>query len=181
MKKYVIIIFLTLFSSQILFAQDEDRGDFLVSNTGDTLYGKFKKKLFDEPSFIINGEKVPLDPTQYAAYSYKHTLFRSIQLSPNVNPQWMECLENGKICLYQYLMLSNARPGQQPINRVIWLAQKGSGTLMNVNGIMSSETIARGNLDRLFIDNPTILNAFRQSKFSAKNIRYFIQQYNLAK
>jgi len=184
MKRYLFILLaaVSVFSYQNIMAQDSDsKGDYLVSNAGDTLYGKFKKKLFDEATFIVNGEKIVLDPTQYSAYCTKNTLFRSIQLSPKAAPQWMQCLENGRICLYQYLMLGNVRPGQPTINHVIWLAQKGNGSILNVNGIMASEDIAKNNLTLLFADNPVVLNAFTKSSFSTKNIRYFIQQYNLSK
>jgi hypothetical protein len=183
-KKYWVILLVvgSVFSYQNLFAQTAaNKGDYLVSNSGDTLYGKFKKKLFDQATFIVNGETIALDPTQYAAYSFKNTLFRSIQLSPQANPQWMQCLENGEICLYQYLMLDNVRPRQTPVNRVIWLAQKGNGALLNVNGVMASQDIAKNNLINLFTDEPAVLHAFKLSAFTLKNIRYFIQQYNLSK
>ena len=181
-KIFIVLAVIGTLSGQSLFAQSGgNKGDYLVGNGGDTLYGKFKKKLFDEATFIVNGEKIVLDPTQYSAYCTKNTLFRSVQLSGQANPQWMQCLEDGKICLYQYLMLSNVRPGQTAINRVIWLAQKNKGTVLNVNGVMASEDVAKSNLTNLFADNPAVLNAFRQSSFTTKNIRYFIRQYNLSK
>lgn len=158
---------------------DASKGDFLVSNMGDTLYGKFKKKLFDEATFIVNGEKIALDPTQYSAYYTKHTLFRSIQLSAATNPQWMECLENGRICLYQFIMQQNIRPGQLPMTRVIWLAQKKNGPVLNVNGIMSTQDVAKNNVAALLADKPDLQKDFTQNPFTLKSVRYHIQQYNM--
>ncbi|MDE1190828.1 MAG: hypothetical protein PW786_01585 [Arachidicoccus sp.] len=152
--------------------------DFVVSNEGDTLYGKFKKKLFDAATFVVNGETIPLDPTQYTSYCTKHTLFRSIQLSENTHPQWMECVEDGAICLYQFIFQQNVRAGQPPVGRIIWLAQKKGGPLLNVNGIMSDESSARNNLSALLADKPAIQNDFLTAPFSLKNIRYHIEQYN---
>lgn len=158
---------------------DASKGDFVVSNMGDTLYGKFKKKLFDAATFIVNGEKIELDPTQYSAYYTKHTLFRSIQLSTGTNPQWMECLENGSICLYQFIMQQNIRPGQLPMTRVIWLAQKKNGPVLNVNGIMATVDVAKNNVAALLADKPDIQKEFTENPFTLKSVRYHIQQYNL--
>ncbi len=186
MKKYLLILLLASAGTSFhtnLFAHefDDSKGDFIVSNNNDTLYGKFKKKLFDQATFIVNGEKIPLDPTQYSTYSFKHSLFRSIQLSPNTNPQWMECLENGTICLYQYVMLQNTRPGQPPTSRVIWLAQKNGGQILNVNGVMSSEDVAKSNMSALLADKPDLQNDFLEGPLNTKSIQYFIQQYNKGK
>jgi len=183
-NRLVLILFIVLISEAFctkIAAQkvDASKGDFVVSGTGDTLYGKFKKKLFDAATFIVNGEKIELDPAQYAAYYTKHTLFRSIRLSPDTNPQWMECLENGPICLYQFIMQQNIRPGQLPMTRVIWLAQKKNGPVLNVNGIMSTEDVAKNNVAALLADKPDIQKDFSDNPFTLKSVRYHIQQYNL--
>lgn len=151
--------------------------DFLVTNNNDTLHGRFQKKIFGQPYFIINGKKLLLDPQTYTAYSTQGKLFRSIQLSTVTDPQWMECLENGKINLYQYVLLNSNHPGS-PSTSVIWLAQKGGGPLLNVNGILSSQSVAKENMTTLIIDKNDILKKFNDLPFNTRSIQYIIHEYN---
>lgn len=185
MKKYSPFLLLLIFSICIQSHSEAQKhkkkyNDFLVNNNNDTLRGRFQKKLFSQPYFIVNGKKILLSPASYSAYSAKGIVFCSIRLSEATDPQWMECLENGRINLYQCVLLNSNHPGPTTTN-VVWLAQKRGGPLLNVNGVLSSEAVAKENMRRLIIDKESILKKLDTLPFNPRSIQYIIHEYNIDK
>lgn len=162
--------------------ESKQKPDFIVSNAGDTLFGRYKKPVFGHSSFVVGGKKIQLDPRIYSAYQAKGILFRSVQVSNSTEPTWMECLEDGKIKLYQYIAYkANTRgnnPRSMPGSSTVWLAQKNGGPLLNVNGVMASEDIAKSNLHRLLIGQPKLTAELKSYPFNTNTVRGLIHAYN---
>lgn len=156
--------------------------DFIVSNAGDTLMGHYKKPLFGHSAFVVGGKKIQLDPRLYSAYQAKGVLFRSVQVSKSTEPTWMECLEDGKIKLYQYIAYSAHTRGNSPRSlpgsSTVWLAQKNGGPLLNVNGVMASEDVAKSNLHRLLLGQPKLTAELKNYPFNTNTVRGLIHAYN---
>lgn len=161
--------------------QKESR-DYLVTLKGDTLYGNYRKPVFGHSAFSVNGKKIILDPEEYGAYHANGALYRSIQVSSNTKATWMECLEDGAICLYQYIAYKvNGGvndPRNLPGSAVVWLAQKNAGPLMNVNGVMATTDLAKHNLERLLLDSPDLSAEAKALPFSTRTVQGLIQAYN---
>lgn len=160
----------------------KDTRSFIVSNAGDTLFGTYKKQVFGHAAFKIAGKKVLLDARGQQAYQVEGILYRSVQVSPATSPVWMECLEDGKIRLYQYIAYKSGpqggTPRDLPGSSVVWLAQKKGEPLLNVNGVMSTEDQARRNLSNLLQDQPELSAEIMNLPFSTRTVQGLIVAYN---
>ena len=117
----------------------------------------------------------------YKAYSHEGIWYKSVQLTTEADPVWMQCLEKGPITLFQYVTYGGAArvsPRNLPDSYVVWLASKEDGPLLNVNGVMSSETQARANLHRLIMDQPDLARDLDTEPLTTKVIRGLIAAYN---
>lgn len=168
--------------SQVNKVKAKDTRSFIVSNAGDTLFGTYKKQVFGHAAFKIAGKKVLLDARGQQAYQVEGVLYRSVQVSPATSPVWMECLEDGKIRLYQYIAYKSGpqggTPRDLPGSSVVWLAQKKGEPLLNVNGVMSTEDQARRNLSNLLQDQPELSAEIMNLPFSTRTVQGLIAAYN---
>ncbi|HTN36557.1 MAG TPA: hypothetical protein VL053_05755 [Arachidicoccus sp.] len=169
-------------TSQSQVNKVKDTRSFIVSNAGDTLFGTYKKQVFGHAAFKIAGKKVLLDARGQQAYQVEGILYRSVQVSPATSPVWMECLEDGKIRLYQYIAYKSGpqggTPRDLPGSSVVWLAQKKGAPLVNVNGVMSTEDQARRNLSNLLQDQPELSAEIMNLPFSTRTVQGLIAAYN---
>lgn len=155
--------------------------DSLITNDGQVLVGRYNKPVFGHSSFTIKGKKIPLDAAHYKAYKNDDKWYRSVQVSASVDPVWMECLELGSICLFQYVTYGSATrisPRNLPASYVVWLASKNSGPLLNVNGVMASEIQAKENLHKLLLDQPGLAGELENAPFTTGVVRGLIAAYN---
>ena len=176
---YILGSFLLLLSSLTVA---KGQSDSLVTIDGKILVGKYKKPVFGHSCFISEGRKIQLDPTLYTAYKSKGTWYGSVKVAENLAPIWMECLERGKITLYQYVHFGTGGPKKSPRtipeSQVVWLARKKGGPVLNVNGVMASSAQAKENLKRLLMDEPELLHEVDLAPFTTGVIRALIEGYN---
>ena len=172
------LLFLLVLTNQRALAQSNDT---LILRDGKVLTGRYNKPVFGHSSFTTGGKREPLDPRTAAAYQHDGSWFKSIQLAPDADPVWMQMLERGAIELYQYVSYGAAvrlSPRDLPESRVVWLASKNNGPLLNVNGVMATEAQARENLKRLLADQPGLVAAVSTAPFNTRVIRELIAAYN---
>jgi len=174
---------LVLLGPGFVFAQQTDafNTDSLIANNGAVFTGHYNKPIFGHSSFTYNGKKHPLDANQYKAYKHAGTWFKSVQLTSAADPVWMEWLERGKINLYQYISYGAATrvsPRNLPQNFVVWLAQKGSGPLLNVNGVLSTQQKAKENMGRLLADQPDLAAEVKEAPLNTRMVRGLIAAFN---
>jgi len=153
------------------------QSDSLITNSGAVMVGKVS----GHRSFKIDGKKRPLDPNLYKAYKNDVTWYKSVRLSPGVDPVWMQWLEKGPIDLYQYIAYGPATrvsPRNLPTSSVVWLASKNGGPLLNVNGVMASEAGAKANLQKLLLDQQDLAGELDNVPFTTRAVRGLIAAYN---
>lgn len=155
--------------------------DSIITNEGVAFAGRFHKPLFGHSSFSYGGKKHALDPKLYQAYKHDGTWYKSVQVSAATDPVWMEMLERGAIELYQYIsfgVAGKSTPRDLPQSKVVWLARKNQGPLLNVNGVMATEKQARDNLHLLLFDQPDLAGEITTVPFSTKLVQGLIAAYN---
>jgi len=189
-RRSFIVGLYTIFSISLIFlgtssviGQDNASvgKDSLISNNGTVFTGHYNKPVFGHSSFTYNGKKHPLDANQYQAYKHDGTWFKSVQLTSVADPVWMEWLERGPINLYQYVSYGAATrvsPRNLPQSYVVWLAQKKSGPLLNVNGVLSTQEKAKENIHRLLVGQPDLAGELNDAPFNTRMIRGLIAAFN---
>ena len=173
----VVFSFTTISS----YAQKKKYKDYLITNKGDTIHGKFKKPLMGQLRFESGDDLYELDPTLYQAYYDSNDKKVYERKMINEKPVWLTCIINGKIKLYEQFYNTSQADGRFIMVR-IWLAQKEDTPLMEV---MSStlnvvqKPVGQQNLEYLIRDNADLFQQLQLStNYNYKIAKRFIEAYN---
>lgn len=176
---FLVLFFFSL--CIVTYAQKKKYKDYLVTNKGDTIYGKFKKPLMGELRFESGDDMYELDQSLYKAYydsNEKKVYERKII---NNKPMWLTCIINGKIKLYEQFYNTTQANGRFLMVR-LWMAQKEDTPLMEV--MASSLSVipspqGQQNLEYLVRDNDKLFNKLQQvTNYTYKVAKTFIEVYN---
>lgn len=181
MRKIIVLIVVLSQFSTVGKAQDKKHKDYLVTNQGDTIHGKFKKPLMGQLRFESGDDMYELDPSLYKAYydSNEKKVYERKMI--NDKPFWMTCIIDGKIKLYEQFYNTAQADGRFIMVR-LWMAQKENTPLMEV--MSSSLTVVQRpngqqNLEYLIRDNDRLFARLQQAtNYSYKTARLFIEAYN---
>lgn len=155
--------------------------DYLVTNNGDTIYGKFKKPLMGELRFDSDDDSYELDPTLYKAYYDNNEKKVYERKTINNKPMWLTCIVDGKIKLYEQFYNTSQADGRFIMVR-LWMAQKEGTPLMEV--MSSSLSVVqkpegKQNLEYLIRDNERLFAKLQQvTNYSYKIAKAYIEAYN---
>ena len=179
----IVVFLLVVFSFTTIssYAQKKKYKDYLITNKGDTIYGKFKKPLMGQLRFESGDDLYELDPTLYQAYYDSNDKKVYERKMINGKPVWLTCIINGKIKLYEQFYNTSQADGRFIMVR-IWLAQKDDTPLMEV---MSStlnvvqKPVGQQNLEYLIRDNADLFKQLQLStNYNYKIAKRFIEAYN---
>lgn len=184
MKSFVLIFCCTLMTLSLFAQKKKKPQDYLITNSNDTIFGKFKKVFMGNLTFVSDDNEFHLDPALYKAYYTKSDgkLYQRVKVGDNDKSKvyWFNCIETGKINLFEqsdYQTLSDGRGLY--IRR--WIAQKENGPLMEIKssgpeGITQS---GQSNLEYLVRDNPLLFTKVQRAReYSFKKVREIVREYN---
>ncbi|MCR4033804.1 MULTISPECIES: hypothetical protein [Flavobacterium] len=144
---------------------------YIVTKTNDTLYGKIKMNAFTgERKLITADSSYKIDPEQYSAYyDQKHkSLYRS-KILPSLlteklkkklaiveKPDWLKCIEDGRITLYQQ---KNYTYSNTPDNAL--------GIVITLSGIIATGGVPNSEFTSWYVEKEGILSVIKHNKFAS--------------
>lgn len=181
-------IFLLISAALTVHGQD-NKEDYVVTMTEDTIYGKLTAGLLGRPKLITENDKITCNPKKIQAYyrASKKVTYRAILLPNHENNQWAEVLEDGAIKLY-YVNIDRYMAGGSGVgytsSSTYWYASKVGVGLVEIK----TSELALGGIGRkkrkehvraLFEDDEVVLKAFEEiEEYSFDNLQKLIKLYN---
>jgi hypothetical protein len=182
MKKPIQLFILLFFISlKVAFSQE----DYIVINQKDTLWGK----VHSNKNFEVSFSKIGYSTTQeYAAndvVSYyiasENQEFQSVKLEGKKEKIFMQCLEKGKIRLFECQFTKVYGYPARPITVTTWYAMKDCQLFeVKTNGIFANGQKGRASFNSLLADNIELTQKYPSKKrYRFDEIKSIIKEYNL--
>lgn len=178
-----------------LHAQDKDKEqplDYLVTNQGDTLRGKFKSGFSSRGSFKVDKKVITVDSDDHMSYylGKDKELYRTVAPSKPSKKYWCLVLEDGPIRLYEqeikkHRSMMNPGTGSMlssytDVKRT-WYATKNDSVIVEVktNSIWGNRQDRKDAVSELFSDDPETLKEYEQAgDFRFDTVRALVARYN---
>jgi len=184
LKKVVICIAAILFTLGVK-AQSQD---YVITTQGDSIPCIIKIPLITcgdgNYKTSTNGPSVKIKPEEIKEYyiSKKKTLYRAVIKEGKTKPEFLLVLETGKISLYEEVTDVYVNNTVTQVTK--WYVAKGSDIarpLKTDDVFMSkSKKQRKGEFTTLISDNHLVYAQYAaENKFSFKQIRNLVQQYNI--
>jgi len=164
--------------------------DYVVTFTGDTLYGKIKKPLLDAFKFQEKGKKesTSITPEAYTEYyRAKDSIhYVAVMLPGASKSQFLERVVYGKIQMF--VKVTNSPGAMGPgvtmtagYSTASWYAGFNTNQLLEIktSGLWGSRSKREKNFDSLISSYPELLEDFKKEKdFSFEMLKSYIRKYN---
>jgi len=172
--------------------------DYVVTQQKDTIYGVMHTGIGLTPMRLLTdtGSTVHVNANDIISYylAEKRALYRSRRLKANGKPQFIQCLEIGRITLYGFASRINApgpyvtspsganvpSPGYSEPSTVLY-AERTEGTLVNIKteDVWPVSKKNRALFLQLIADEPEVVAIYNENKrMTDADVRYYIHEYN---
>lgn len=181
MKLHLLILVLLLISYSNSFSQTRD---YIVKGNNDTIYGEVNSPVFTEKKLIVNNVTYKLNSDSLKSYFKNGIIYRRIIRKEGTKPIWVQCIDDGKIKLYESVIKSkNMDPyinHQVTSTAITWYVQKDTSEIIQLKSTGFLDNAGHKKLLRsFFADNPSIYKEYNElNSFSFKTIRVLIDSYN---
>ncbi|WP_183562694.1 nucleotidyltransferase [Mucilaginibacter sp. SP1R1] len=183
-KKVAICTAAILFTLSVK-AQNQD---YVITTKGDSIPCTIKIPLITcgdgNYKTTPNSHAIKIKPEDIKAYyiSKKQTLYRAVIKEGKTKPDFLTVLETGKISLYEEV--TEVYVNNSTTNVTKWFVAKGSDTVKQLKTedliISKSRKQRKMEFAALINDNQVVYDQYTaENKFSFKQIRNLVQQYNI--
>lgn len=163
-------------------AQDQDR---VVTQTGDTIKCEIKSAFLSSTKYTVAGtgeiKKLDIKDIRYYYIAKKNEAYRAVQRPGKTKFEFLELVEEGKICLYRYVVSHYGPTGGY--STTTWYVSKGNDVLQELKTSALFSFKSKKDRKDLFADmladNEAVLKQYQETdSFSFKNLRNSVHLYN---